>query len=187
MVDIHPPPSMSSTLVSNQYTEHRPLPTLSQMRDFAPRDLNNYFFKEPGGQDHLTRWIQTSATIEHGLGSPPQEMTGNPLLAPSVGGLPYKSIPAVKQNNALYTTSLSTVASTKYTSKAPPVQALYKAAKRSTSPISKNDSGAPRDQSRKSASESTSIVSYLQIPSTINDSKGSLAEFAAQVCHAMRS
>ena len=167
---------MSSTLVSHQHTLHRPLPPLTQARECVPRDLNSYYIREPGGQDPLSRWIQTSATIEHGLGTPPREMSGNPLLEPNVGGFPYQSIPAIKQNNVQ--TSLSTVASTRYISKAPPVQ--------TTSPTSKNENAPSREQPRRAAAESNSIVSYLQIPPTINDSKGSLAEFAAQVYELFR-
>ena len=51
-----------------------------------------------------------------------------------------------------------------------------------SSPSSRRPSQAPSDQSNhRRQSSSHSIVPYLQIPATINDSKGSLAEFAAQV------
>lgn len=49
-----------------------------------------------------------------------------------------------------------------------------------TEPVQARTSREPSFESKKGGS-SDAIASYLQIPSSINDSKGSLAEFAAQV------
>lgn len=58
----------------------------------------------------------------------------------------------------------------------------------SPTPVGKNRSYAPAakdptatDTADRKKSTESSIAPYLQIPSSINDSKGSLAEFAAQV------
>lgn len=45
----------------------------------------------------------------------------------------------------------------------------------------REDRYAPKDN----ASSDSAIASYLQIPSSINDSRGSLAEFAAEVGHVL--
>ena len=131
----------------------------------------------------MTHWLQTSATVDHGLRTPPREMTGingNPLLAPNMGGLPYKSVPAARSTTS-YSTSLDTVANNKYHSKAPPSHDSYRSIARPQSPIFQPENAA-RGQRTRIPVDSTSIAPYLQIPATINNSKGSLAEFAAQVC-----
>lgn len=182
MSQVLPPLSMPSTLVSNQYTLHYHLPPLPQKRDVPPLDADSYKRLQVD-QNSVTHWLQTSATVDHGLRTPPREMmgiNGNPLLAPNMGGLPYKSVPAARSTTS-YSTSLDTVANNKYHSKAPPSHDSYRSIARPQSPIFQPGNAA-RGQRTRNPVDSTSIAPYLQIPATINNSKGSLAEFAAQVC-----
>lgn len=182
MSQVLPPLSMPSALVSDQYTLHYHLPPLPQKRDVPPLDADSYKRLQVD-QNSVTHWVQTSATVDHGLRTPPREMTGingNPLLAPNMGGLPYKSVPAARSTTS-YSTSLDTVANNKYHSKAPPSHDSYRSNTRPQSPIFQSESAA-RGQRTRNPVDSTSIAPYLQIPATINNSKGSLAEFAAQVC-----
>ena len=109
-------------------------------------------------------------------------MNVNPLLAPSFGPLHYKGVPVVASNTASHQQSLSTVGNVRYTSKAPPLTDSYKPTHRSQSSISKSENDGDREQAqRRRNNDGSDIAHYLQIPSSINDSKGSLAEFAAQV------
>ena len=185
MVDIHLPFSMSSMLVSNEYLMSRPVPHLRPPRDAMPRDRNSFFPKDSTRHDSLAHWIQTSATVNDYQKASPQSFgraNFDPGVGPLVGGIPYKSVPALRQSTVPSSTSLSTVASAKYVSKAPPLLETGQATKRSNSPVLRKEAAVSREQSRtRSSNESNHIVSYLQIPATINDSKGSLAEFAAQV------
>jgi hypothetical protein len=57
---------------------------------------------------------------------------------------------------------------------------LNTANKKTSVSTTQDDQAAPERQLPKKSS-GTSIAPYLQIPSSINDSKGSLAEFAAKV------
>lgn len=173
---------MPSTLASDPYSLHYHLPPLPQKRDVRSLDADSCKRLQLD-QNSLTHWLRTSATVDHGLRTPPREMTGmngNPLLAPDMGGMPYKSVPAVRSTTS-YSTSLDTVANNKYHSKAPPSHDFYRSMAQPQSPVSQREN-AVRGQNARSSADSTSIAPYLQIPATINNSKGSLAEFAAQVC-----
>jgi hypothetical protein len=108
-------------------------------------------------------------------------VNGNPLLAANMAGLPYKSVPALRQNARPSQTSLGTVATVQYTSKAPPAHDLQKPPARPRSPTAHREGGRGRDAGRGGGAENHSIAAYLQIPPTINNSKGSLADFAAQI------
>ena len=179
MVEVNPPLSMPSTLALNQYSLNYHLPRLPHTRDVAQLETEKRFKEE-----HSWNQFFKAAAVDHGLRTPPKEMTStnvNPLLAQHVGGLPYKSVPAARPTVASYSTSLGTVASTKYHSKAPPSHDSYRSAARPQSPVFQRDVNVRGHRGRNSM-DNTTIASYLQIPSSINDSKGSLAEFAAQVC-----
>ena len=129
-------------------------------------------------------WLRTDATVEPGQIASSRTMGGtnvNPLLAPHVEGLQYKSVPAARQNTRPSHTSLGTIATAQYTSKAPPTQDVQKGPNRPRSPTVHRDGAGSKEAGRGGAAEPHSIASYLQIPSTINSSKGSLADFAAQV------
>ncbi len=167
-----------------------PLPSLSQARNPAQgwdRDTSTHAHTVWGfEQNGLSQQPRGTATkTRHGLKTPPEEMTGsnaNPLLPP-FDGLQYKSVPVVGSSTAPYQNNQGGHANTRYTSKPQPFYDSYHSAQRSQSPASRGQSIGSREQPahRRASSDGNSIVSYLQIPSSINNSKGSLAEFAAQV------
>ncbi len=165
---------------SSQGVQNYYLPPLSDTRGNAHSHQRRLKLE----QESLNNWLQSSATLNHGLRTPPRElanmMSGNPLLARDSGGILYNSVPAVK-STAPYSTSLGTIATAQYYSKAPPSNDSRASTVRPENPTFQRDNGARGQQTGNSSTDSNSIATYLQIPSTINDSKGSLAEFAAQV------
>ena len=190
MVDILLPFSMPSSIASIHYPLDGPLPSLSQVRTVGEgwdRDTatSTYKFRD-SGQDLIPQQLERSTCrTQHGLTTPPEEMTSdnaNPLLAP-FDGLHYKSVPVVGSNTASYQTREGTFANTRQNTKTQPFYHSYQSAQRPRSPVSKGESIGPREQPvrRRASSDGNSIVSHLQIPSSINSSKGSLAEFTAQV------
>ena len=109
-----------------------------------------------------------------GLHTPPAEMHGvNTLPEPlSLGDHIYKGF--ASKSNISCQTNLSRYPNN---TKPPPVSAS-----RPYSPVfSKEDVSQWNRGARRRNSDPNAIVSYLQIPASINDSKGSLSEFAAQV------
>ncbi|KAI4227103.1 MAG: hypothetical protein L6R36_002665 [Xanthoria steineri] len=170
---------MPSTLPPSHYGQFTSLPSLDAGRS-ALRDKQGSSGAGKPYSDY--GYPLVPADIRHGLRTPPRDMTVNPLLAPNLGGYQYKSVPAVASNATTQQNSVGTIANTRYTAKS----------------RSSHDGCHQRDNSREHLStdvatlqeptskahtgaDGTSIVSYLQIPSSINESKGSLAEFAAQI------
>ncbi|KAL9000289.1 MAG: hypothetical protein Q9169_001006 [Polycauliona sp. 2 TL-2023] len=122
--------------------------------------------------------------IRHGLRTPPRDMTGvsvNPLLGPNFGGYQYKSVPAVAPNPSKQQESVGTVVNTRYTTKTQPCHQGHHPGNAREPTFT--DTATRQEPAAKAhaGADGTSIVSYLQIPSSINESKGSLAEFAAQI------
>ena len=189
MVDILPPFSMPSTTVLSTHKLGGPLPSLSQIRTFTPGwDQNKHTYTERGvGQNAPSKQLQSyTVRAQHGLKTPPEEMTGssnaNPLLAP-LDGLHYKSVPIAGSNAALYQTNQDIHGNSRYPSKPQPFYDSYQSVQQPQSPAPRGESIRSREQParRRASSDGNSIVSYLQIPPSINNSKGSLADFAAQV------
>ncbi|KAL8712125.1 MAG: hypothetical protein Q9220_003559 [cf. Caloplaca sp. 1 TL-2023] len=106
----------------------------------------------------------------------------NPLLAPSYGGYHYKGVPAVTANGGSYQATVGSTANTRYVNKTNSSYNHHHSKNYSQEHTSINSEVTREPASRgQSAVDGASIVSYLQIPSSINESKGSLAEFAAQI------
>lgn len=184
MVDVQRPLSMPPTLVSHQATFDYTLPPLQRSRPMPHIERESTIVTARTGKDHWGGWYQTSAAAEPRQAPSPRKMADgsvNPLLAPPGEVLQYKSVPATKQTARPAQTSLGTIATAQYTSKAPPTQETQRAPSRPRSPPFRRDGAGSREQGRGGAAENNPIASYLQIPSTINNSKGSLADFAAQV------
>jgi hypothetical protein len=119
----------------------------------------------------LTEW---SGPFRDGLPTPPSDMTGvtyNTVLSSSTYGGRSYGVPvqqyAKPRIHAPVNTVPMTTATTGHHNYVPPM------GKGAPAPTSET-----RSQKKNTAE---SIASYLQIPSSINNSKGSLAEFAAQV------
>lgn len=168
--------------------QQRPLPVSVEQR---PRTMNQSLPSLAKLQEGTARGryssdsklgTSTDRTAIPGLRTPPMEMDVNPLLASNHGPLQYKGVPVVASNNSSYPTSQGSIGHTTYTSRAQPVRESYHSTHRSHNSISGEETAGSRAQvSRRRNSEGSDIVHYLQIPRSINDSKGSLAEFAAQV------
>lgn len=155
-----------------QQTMNQSLPSLSELQEGT--GLGRYSIESKGGR-------ASDRTIAPGLRTPPLEMDVNPLLAPNYGPLHYKGVPVVASNNSSYPSNQAGISNTTYTSRAP-LRETNQATHRSHNSVSNNEVTVPRAQaSRRRNSDGNEIVHYLQIPRSINDSKGSLAEFAAQV------
>lgn len=183
MVEVSFPLTMPSKFPSsNQGIQSYYLPPISDTRGIVPGETCSYHKGVKMEQEALNLWLQSSATMNHGLRTPPREsanMNVNPLLARNMGSTQYNSVPALRPTSP-YSTSLDTVATAQYYSKAPPSGDSRPSTLRPESPLSQREHPV-RGQQKARTSENTSIAPYLQIPATINDSRGSLAEFAAQV------
>lgn len=183
MVDVSFPLTMPSKFPnSNQGIQNYYLPPISDTRGIVPGETHSYQKSVKMEQEALNLWLQSSATMNHGLSTPPRELANvnvNPLLARNMGSSQYNSVPALRPTSP-YSTSLDIVANAQYYSKAPPSNDSRPSTLRPESPLSQREHPA-RGQQKARTSENNSIAPYLQIPATINDSQGSLAEFAAQV------
>ena len=134
---------------------------------------------QPSQQNIVSQWLDsTTSTSPSGLRTPPGEMNGElgkSMLAPIHGGL-YNNLPVSKLARPSYPSEIGTLATngqfSRFTSSRSP-------SPNHTKEVNDGYGVAAR---RRSSGNDNQIVSYLQIPPSINDSKGSLAEFAAQVC-----
>lgn len=187
MLHFQLPLSMPSIVSSNQYTSLASLP--------SPQTYAEYFkachrHKESSSWGSCARAISGldsgAAPLVHGLRTPPKEMTAasfNPQFAP---GSQYSGVPPSMPSATSYRSTAGTFGNAYQFSNghhSSNDQRSYKSASRPQSPRAHRDNATNQEQSsrRRSSSNGNAIVHYLQIPPTINDSKGSLAEFAAQV------
>ncbi|CAO1599528.1 hypothetical protein XANCAGTX0491_003250 [Xanthoria calcicola] len=170
---------MPSTLPPSHYGQNTSLPSLYAGRS-ALRDK-----QDPSGAGKPYSdygYPLVPADIRHGLRTPPRDMTVNPLLAPNLGGYQYKSVPAVASNATTQQNNVGTIANTRYTTKSRSSHDGFHQRDNSREHLSADVATLQEPTSKAhTGADGTSIVSYLQIPSSINESKGSLAEFAAQI------
>ena len=195
MLRLQHPPSMPSTHLSERTNLNGILPPFPQRRDFDWEWSKVNAAARAGQNSHLpcSHYFPESVRgcelpgANHGLCTPPKDMNGmngNPLLAANAEGTHYKRVPAVASNAPPYQASLATLDNSKHASNRQPFYNSYYSATRPQSPVpSKKDHAAQSEQTarRRASNDSNSIASHLQIPGSINDSKGSLPEFAAQV------
>ncbi|KZF26732.1 hypothetical protein L228DRAFT_265102 [Xylona heveae TC161] len=135
-------------------------------------------------------WYSSSSnqtpTVAGGVRTPPEDMNGskiNNLVPLSYGGRSYNTL-----KNAYLTPIKSHRLSnppTRVPSKTIPGYyngnvSVVNSSSQPSSPSSRRTAPSESAQRRRSSSAS-SIISYLQIPSSINNSKGSLADFAAGI------
>ena len=195
MLRLQRPPPMPSTHLSERTNLNGILPSFPQRRDFD-WDWNKVSaVARAGDKSHLpcSHYFPESVRgcelpgNNHGLRTPPKDMSGmngNPLSASSAGGAQYKRVPVVTSNAPQYQASLPTLDNSKQASNRQPFYNSYYSATRPQSPLPiKKDHVAQSEQTarRKASNDTNSIASHLQIPPSINGSKGSLPEFAAQV------
>ena len=194
MIHVQLAPSMPSTLVSD-YHFNGGLPPIHQGRNIAqewentsvPRGEHNH--TPPIG--HIPRPGDGYEHRNNGLPSPPPSHPprmgsgdGNPILAANIGGQQYRRVPVVASNAPPYQTQQPTVDNSRTVNTRQPFYNTYYSANRPQSPVlPKKDNAAQNKQTarRRALSDGNSIASHLQIPASVNDSKGSLPEFAAQV------
>ena len=187
MLAVQWPLSLPSASKLSVETMQGLLPPLPQLRDFDQHqesERRRPTRREEGYTPFEAR-AGNAANLRHGLRTPPSdmnEMNVNPLLVPSFGPLQYKGVPVVASNTATHQNNSNGTSDLRYTNRVPPLLDTYQPAKGSQSPYSTTDHSANREQPhQRQKSDGTDIVHYLQIPRSINDSKGSLSEFAAQV------
>lgn len=112
--------------------------------------------------------------------SPRFKMNGHSTHDPTIPTGRYVVPQAVSANAPTYPTPQS---HSRHNSNGKPFYQSYYSARQNQSPLIKKEIATDRGESarRRASTEGSSIASYLQIPSSINESKGSLPEFAAQV------
>ena len=187
MLHFQLPLSMPSILSSNQYTSLASLPSPQTYAEYFKACQRQKDNSSWGSCGRTASGLESGAApLVHGLRTPPRDMTAanfNPIFA---RGSQYNSVPPSMLSATSYSSttgtfnSASTFTSGVHRSNG---QLNLKPASRPQSPRAHRDNPTNQEQSsrRRSSSNGNAIVHYLQIPSTINDSKGSLAEFAAQV------
>ena len=197
MLRVQNPPSMPSAHLSEHTHVNGILPFPQQRRDFD-WDWSKVNAASRAGQNlHLPCSHYFAESVrggeqpgsKSGLRTPPKEMNGNgmngnPLAASNAERNQYKRVPVVASNAPPYQASLATLDNSKQVSSRQPFYNSYYSATRPQSPVPpKKDHAAQSEQTarRRASNDSNSIASHLQIPSSINESKGSLPEFAAQV------
>ena len=194
MLRVQNPPSMPSAHLLERTNVNGILPPFLQRRDLDWGLSKGNAASRAGQNSHLpcSHYFPESVReceqpgSKSGLRTPPNDMNGmngNPLAASNADRSLYKRVPVVASNAPTYQASLATVDNPKQVSNRQPFYTSYYSATRPQSPVPpKKDHVAQSEQTarRRASSDSNSIASHLQIPSSINESKGSLPEFAAQ-------
>ena len=172
MLIIPPQPSMSLPLIGTYDNLRQEIPPYKQ----PSREIRDWVRPGREGPGRIARWLETTGSgIESSnpqaqcSRTPPQQQDrpqdrtdaapSYSMLAPTYGGLYRSSIDASKGVTREATGNPSL----------PPSPTKTQARDEGNEVETENSDGASQ------------IAGYLQIPSSINSSKGSLAEFAAQV------
>jgi len=192
MLHVQLPSSMPSTLASDHYNPNGVLPPLSQQYDSSwKRERESSIVI--GGQGSYTLYHTCpraeAAGLQHGLHTPPREMnglTGIPSVGHDAEALQYKSVPVVSSNAPPHPTQQQTLDNrssghSRQNSKSQPFYNSYYSARQPSPRLKKEDGPLEQSTRRRSSNDANAIAAHLQIPATINGSKGSLPEFAAQV------
>jgi len=191
-----------SSMPSNLFpwSTHLPIPYSSPSMHLPPKPLHalaeenrqrqriqeeELILRGTPNQKVVAQWLASTSDVSpRDKHAPPLGINGvavNSMLAPTCGG-PYNGQGAPNSNSMSYPGNMSFYASKTLPSTAQPVHGNR------SQPASPNHSNANTESQgntsrRRSSGGDNQIISYLQIPSSINGSKGSLAEFAAQVCN----
>ena len=105
----------------------------------------------------------------------------NPLLGASALDSYYKGIPVVPPNPHAPAYDGSVVSRMKYTSKVPPPTESRRSSSQTEASSYETAAASSRRSSRAVANDDGNIASYLQIPASITEVSGNLAELAAKV------
>ena len=192
MLRLQHPPSMPSAHLLERTNLNGILHPFPQRRDFD-WDWSKVNAASRGGQNshlpcshHFPECVRGCELPgkQHGLRTPPRDMNGmhgNPLSSSNTEGTQYKRVPVVTSNAPPYQTSLTTLDNSKQASSRQPFYTSYYSATRAQSPVPPKKDHVAQNEQMARRRASNDIASHLQIPASINDSKGSLPEFAAQV------
>lgn len=194
MIRTQHPTSLLSTFVGESNANCGIAP-LSKIRDFtwdnAKRDSSKgehnhtppigHRARQGDGFKHCHQGLHTS------LSSNSQRMCnedGIQTFVPSIGGHQYVVGRTATSNGPYYQRQQPTIDNPRTMGMQKPFYDSYPSANRSRSPqLPKKDNIAQNEETarRRASNDADPIASHLQIPPSINDSKGSLPEFAAQV------
>ena len=184
------PLSLQSIPLQQSHSNWAPLPTPSTHGADgrgAARPLLQEEAHNPN-QRLVARWLAgTTEVSPRGLQTPPLEMNGGgpgPRLPATYGGLynNHTTVPTSLPPTTGYESSLGFYDRKDFSLVAKQPQGSFS---QPHSPTQQKDNAASDNSSRRrNSGDGNQIVSYLQIPASINNSKGSLAEFAAQVSEA---
>ena len=184
MLHVQRPLSMPSSLVSEHHPHTGTSYQLPQLRDFGGAWNKTQSLK--GGDGDLRGWPR-GYTDQSLMPSPrvqPGNMNSHTFSTRSTHDRPLGASNSAAQNGLPYPLSQPIrPGHTRSNSKTQPFYQSYYSARQAQSPARKRENTTEAEQvvRRKPSSDGSSIASYLQIPATINNSKGSLPEFAAQV------
>lgn len=178
MLHLQHPLSMPSTLISGFHPHndhyHRP-----QLQDFR-WDWDVIKAARVGPREDTYR--PTGHNVQCSIPSSPRStMSAGHSLDTAISSGQYTNLANLASNNAPRYPTPHT--HSRHGSNGRPFYQSYYSARQNQSPPTKKDSTAEREESarRRASTDGNTIASYLQIPSSINDSKGSLPEFAAQI------
>lgn len=186
MLHVQRPLSMPSSLVSDHH-HHHPQNThyqLPQLKEFGAEWHPSQSSRT--GDGGLRGWPR--GYTEQSLIPSPRLMAGTtaPHHPPGLPQFQDRSVnsagPFMSQKPPHPVAPVPRAGHSRQNSRPQPFYQSYYSA-RPPSPTPKKDTSAEREQAirRKASTDANSIASYLQVPPSINDSKGSLPEFAAQV------
>lgn len=187
-------PLMHSTLVTSHHSAHFP-PMKSLL--FHERGYQCNGVASRGQEDKPSRFHRQQGVTGTSLAethiTPKSEMNGvhaNPRTKASlISSTQLDLVPGVSSNAAPYPTPQNSKSSHSRQRSGPePFYNTYYSA-RQKSPIVKKEPGSSNHQGgqRRASGDTNAIASYLQIPLSINSSKGSLPEFAAKVSSCRKS
>lgn len=162
---------MPPTIYTPQYFPSAPAPITPTTQHYPYEDSSASTFRqypETTSEVSENRW---TAPLRDGLPTPPNDMTG----------VAYKSLPSSNYGGKHDAITLPPyVRASAYTRTGYDSSTMIPSLKSQSQPQSTHNVPVSVPASQKKAS-SNSAASYLQIPASINDSRGSLSEFAAQV------
>ena len=178
---------MPSTLVSSH--DNSCYPRLPRMKDFGCgfeeyRQSPNDSYKAQAGHTPLQP-DQKDHKLSHSYDNRvPHVMSTYSTNGPQVGGWQGRSADVLTPNPLPYPTPQDeNNGHSRNNSRSEPFYTKYYSARKPASPVVKKEveQKEPVASQRRPSAEESSIAAHLQIPSSINDSRGSLPEFAAQV------
>ena len=178
--------SMPSTLVAHQHSPS--FPPLTTLLDIG-RGLEKYKPPPKGEEEINARFDQGRGVTRPSnlsLSCHPEEMNGvdgSSILPSNIGNRHHHGMPAFGSNPPLYPTPQHTGCNhSRQNSRNESTYNTYHPTRQRSPTVKKEPEPHAQQTAQQRAPNDTNVIaSYLQIPPSINNSKGSLPEFAAQV------